>query len=80
MQPSGISIFLIAEGTPQFHIGYDFVRCADDVLVFTKSEAAANRVMTSISSWIERKLFLKVNATKSKVVRPMRSKYLDSRS
>ena len=37
---------------------------------------AANRVMTSISSWIERKLFLKVNATKSKVCRPMRSKYL----
>ncbi|WP_277405982.1 group II intron reverse transcriptase/maturase [Lacrimispora xylanisolvens] len=53
-----------------------FVRYADDVLIFTKSEAAANRVMSSISSWIERKLFLKVNATKSKVVRPMRSKYL----
>ena len=53
-----------------------FVRYADDVLIFTKSEMAANRVMNSISSWIERKLFLKVNATKSKVVRPMRSKYL----
>lgn len=53
-----------------------FVRYADDVLIFTKSEIAANRVMTSISSWIERKLFLKVNASKSKVVRPMRSKYL----
>lgn len=46
------------------------------MLIFTKSEMAANRVMTSISSWIERKLFLKVNATKSKVCRPMRSKYL----
>lgn len=56
--------------------GLRFVRYADDVLIFTKSEVAANRVMTSISSWIERKLFLKVNATKSKVVRPMRSKYL----
>ena len=53
-----------------------FVRYADDVLIFTKSEIAANRVMTSISSWTERKLFLKVNASKSKVVRPMRSKYL----
>lgn len=41
-----------------------------------KSEVVANRVMTSISSWIERKLFLKVNATKSRVVRPVRSKYL----
>lgn len=56
--------------------GLSFVRYADDVLIFTKSEMAANRVMNSISGWIERKLFLKVNATKSKVVRPTRSKYL----
>lgn len=56
--------------------GLHFVRYADDVLIFTKSEMAANRVMTGVSSWIERKLFLKVNATKSKVCRPMRSKYL----
>jgi hypothetical protein len=45
-------------------------------MIFTKSEKAANRVMKSISDWILRKLFLKVNATKSKVVRPTRSKYL----
>ena len=56
--------------------GLRFVRYADDVLIFTKSEVAANRVMISISSWIERKLFLKVEAAKSKVVRPMRSIYL----
>lgn len=56
--------------------GLRFVRYADDVLIFTKSEMAANRVMKSISDWIERKLFLKVNAIKSKVVRPTRSKYL----
>ena len=56
--------------------GLRFVRYADDVLIFTKSEMAANRVMESISNWIERRLFLKVNATKSKVVRPTRSKYL----
>jgi len=56
--------------------GLQFVRYADDLLIFTKSEMAANRVMESISSWIERKLFLKINATKSKVVRPTRSKYL----
>ena len=56
--------------------GLRFVRYADDVLIFTKSEMAANRVMKSISNWIERKLFLKINATKSKVVRPTRSKYL----
>lgn len=32
--------------------------------------------MNSISSWLEHKLFLKVNATKTKVARPTRSKYL----
>jgi len=56
--------------------GLRFTRYADDTMVFTKSEKAANRVMKSITEWIERKLFLKVNATKTKVVRPTRSKYL----
>ena len=39
-------------------------------------EKAANRVMNSIIKWLEKKLFLKVNATKTKVVRPTRGKYL----
>ena len=39
--------------------GLRFTRYADDVLIFTKSEIAANRVMKSICSWLERKLFLK---------------------
>jgi group II intron reverse transcriptase/maturase len=56
--------------------GLRFVRYADDLLIFTKSEMAANRVMQTVTKWIEKKLFLKVNASKSKVVRPKRSKYL----
>ena len=36
----------------------------------------SDKMMKSISGWLERKLFLKVNATKTKVVRPTRSKYL----
>ena len=56
--------------------GLRFTRYADDVLIFTKSEKAANRVMNSITKWLEKKLFLKVNATKTKVVKPIRSKYL----
>ena len=56
--------------------GLRFTRYADDVLIFTRSEMAAERVMKSVSSWLERKLFLKVNAAKTKVVRPTRSKYL----
>lgn len=39
--------------------GLRFLRYADDVLIFTKSEMAANRVMKSISDWIEENYFLK---------------------
>ena len=56
--------------------GLNFVRYADDTNIFVKSEMAADRVMKSISSWIERKLFLKVNLTKTKVVRPTKSQFL----
>ena len=56
--------------------GLNFVRYADDSNIFVKSEMAANRVMKSVTSWLERKLFLKVSATKTKVVRPTKSKFL----
>lgn len=56
--------------------GLRFARYADDVCIFVKSELAANRVMSSVSNWIERKLFLKVNMTKTKVVRPTKSNFL----
>jgi len=56
--------------------GLRFVRYADDFAIFVKSEMAANRVMASVSSWLERKLRLKVSATKTKVVRPMKSNFL----
>lgn len=56
--------------------GLRFVRYADDSNIFVKSEMSANRVMKSVTSWLERKLFLKVSATKTKVVRPMNSNFL----
>ena len=56
--------------------GLRFVRYADDCDIFVKSEKAADRVMRSVSSWIERKLYLKVNAEKTKVVRPTKSQFL----
>ena len=56
--------------------GLCFVRYADDSNIFVKSEMAANRVMKSVTSWLERKLFLKVSATKTKVVRPTNSNFL----
>ncbi len=56
--------------------GLCFVRYADDCNVFVKSEMAADRVMKSVTSWLERKLFLKVSAEKTKVVRPTKSTFL----
>ena len=56
--------------------GLRFVRYADDCNVFVKTEMAADRVMKSVMSWLERKLFLKVSAEKTKVVRPTKSHFL----
>lgn len=56
--------------------GLNFVRYADDCNIFVKSEMAADRVKKSVTSWLERKLFLKVSASKTKVVRPTKSKFL----
>jgi len=56
--------------------GLCFVRYADDCNIFVRSEMAANRVMKSVTGWLERKLRLKVSATKTKVVRPTKSTFL----
>ena len=56
--------------------GLNFVRYADDCLIMVKSEKAANRVMESITTFITKKLGLKVNVEKSKVARPKQIKYL----
>ena len=56
--------------------GLRFTRYADDCIIVVKSEKAANRVMKTITRFIEKKLGLKVNATKSKVARPNDIKYL----
>lgn len=56
--------------------GLNFVRYADDCIIVVKSEKAANRVMESITKFIEKKLGLKVNVSKSKVARPTDIKYL----
>ena len=56
--------------------GLRFTRYADDCIIVVKSEKAANRVMESITKFIEKKLGLKVNAEKSKIARPHQIKYL----
>ena len=56
--------------------GLDFVRYADDLIIMVGSKKAAERVMKSVSRYIEEKLGLKVNAEKSKVDKPQGIKYL----
>ena len=56
--------------------GHRFVRYADDCSIYVKSEKSGLRVMESITEYIEKKLKLKVNRTKSKVSRPTASTLL----
>ena len=50
--------------------GHRFVRYADDAKVYVRSERAGQRVMTSLTEFIEGRLRLKVNEAKSAVARP----------
>lgn len=56
--------------------GLRFTRYADDCIILVGSGKAADRVMESVSAFIEKKLKLKVNMTKSKVSKPNEIKYL----
>lgn len=56
--------------------GLDFVRYADDLIIMVGSRQAAERVMKSVTRFIEEKLGLKVNAEKSKVDKPKGIRYL----
>jgi RNA-directed DNA polymerase len=50
--------------------GHQFVRYADDCNIYVRTERAGDRVMASITQFIEKRLRLKVNASKSAVARP----------
>ena len=59
--------------------GLHFTRYADDCIILVGSSKAADRVMANVSKFIEKKLGLKVNMTKSKVSKPNDIKYLGFR-
>jgi RNA-directed DNA polymerase len=50
--------------------GHKFARYADDAKVYVRSERAGQRVMASLTEFIEGRLRLKVNHAKSAVARP----------
>jgi RNA-directed DNA polymerase len=56
--------------------GHRFVRYADDLQLYVKSKRGAERVLASVSHYIEQELKLVVNRTKSKATRPWGSKLL----
>ena len=56
--------------------GLEFCRFADDCNIFVKSQKAAERVMETISQFIEKKLKLKVNQDKSQVALSDKVKFL----
>jgi len=56
--------------------GHRFVRYADDINIYVRSEQAGQRVMESVTRFITQKLQLKVNEAKSAVARPQERKFL----
>ena len=56
--------------------GHRFCRYADDCNIYVRSEASGERVMESITRFIEKRLRLKVNREKSAVDRPWKRDFL----
>jgi RNA-directed DNA polymerase len=56
--------------------GHRFVRYADDCNIYVRSEKAGQRVMQSVTRFIERRLKLQVNTEKSAVARPWHRSFL----
>jgi len=56
--------------------GHCFVRYADDCNIYVRSKRAGERVLKSVTQWLEKVLKLKVNEKKSAVDRPWERKFL----
>ena len=56
--------------------GHKFARYADDFTILVKSKRAGERILNSISNYLERRLKLIVNSDKSHVVKTSESKFL----
>ena len=59
--------------------GHCFCRYADDCNIYVQSQRAGERVMASVSRFLETKLRLRVNREKSAVARPSQRKFLGYR-
>jgi group II intron reverse transcriptase/maturase len=79
LSPLLANIYLDALDEQLQERGLAFVRYADDCNIYVGSQAAAQRVLVSITEWIRKHLRLEVNGTKSGVGRPWERKFLGFR-
>ena len=56
--------------------GHKFIRYADDINIYVKTQRAAERVKASLSKYLEEQLKLRVNKEKTKVKTPTKAKIL----
>jgi group II intron reverse transcriptase/maturase len=56
--------------------GHKFVRYADDINIYVQTQRAGERVMESVSQYLNKKLKLRVNKEKTKVRTPTKAKIL----
>ena len=56
--------------------GHRFVRYADDINIYVKTQRAAERVKTSVSQYLEKKMKLRVNQEKTRIKTPDKAKIL----
>ena len=76
LSPLLSNIYLTAFDRELERRGHKFVRYADDVNIYVKSRRAAERVLASSRKFLEAKLKLKVNETKSMAGSPLKLKFL----
>jgi RNA-directed DNA polymerase len=79
LSPLLANIYLDALDKELDERGHSYCRYADDCNIYVSSQAAAERTLTSIQDWIEKRLRLKVNPAKSGTGRVWERKFLGFR-
>jgi len=79
LSPLLANIYLDALDQELEQRGHQFSRYADDCNIYVGSQAAGERVMTTVQGWIEKHLRLQLNAKKSGVGRTWERKFLGFR-
>ena len=76
LSPLLANIYLDALDRELDRRGHCYCRYADDCNIYVSSQAAAERTLASVQSWIEKQLRLQVNAAKSGTGRVWERKFL----